>query len=179
MTGDTPASLPPTDLTDRAALRAMRESRRRVWRSILTVVVVTLGMIVVLILNRDHQAVRSCRTRMEYAVQELQKRYDNGEHSPLELPLPQDVGDAGDGRREIERLRRHVYYNVLHAARISFAREVGVCCCRQPHTRLLLPDGRHVIIFNVERGTYELCWLDETEFARRAGELELRVPIAP
>lgn len=162
----------------RAASRTLRERRRRVWRSALTVVIVTAGMVILLIINRDNQTIRSCRERMEYALQELERLREEEGRAPRELPVAGESGLADDGATPAQQMRAHVYYNMLYAysMEIGYGREIGVCCCKRPHTRLFLPNGRHVIVFNVERETFELHWMDEADFARRSEELGLKVP---
>ena len=48
-----------TTLTERAEQRTLAKRRRRVWRNLLFFVVVTLAIVVLTLLNRDEQAIRS------------------------------------------------------------------------------------------------------------------------
>ncbi len=160
-----------TPASDEAALRTLGQRRRRVWRSVLLVVLLTLVMVMLSVMNRDQQAIDSCRERMEYAVREFQRQFDEHGISPTALPLPQDTPDAA------ARMREHVLYNYLYTE--SALTEVGVCCCRYPHSRLFQPAGRHVITFNVRDGRYLLRWVKEEEFRQKADDLGLRVPIRP
>lgn len=176
MTTDAPASATSSAIREDAALRTMRERRRRVWRNVLAVVVVTAGIGVLTILNRDAAAIRSCRKRMEFAALRFQELRDKGLPSEPVLPLPEDVDGAAESRKRIMELRDHVHYNVFYADRATFTREVGVCCCLRPHSRLFRSSGRHVIILDVDRGVHSVVWMDEAEFARRAEQLGLRVP---
>ncbi len=155
--------------SQRVERRTLGERRRRVWRNVLFVIAVTVVMLVLSLMNRDEQAIRGCRERLERVLQVFQKLHDSGDPPPALLPLPQE------GDRVSEEVRSHMHYNVLYSERILFSREVGVCCCLQPHARLFQPSGRHVIILDTQRGKYELRWMDETEFERRAAELGLPV----
>jgi hypothetical protein len=168
-----------TTLTERAEQRTLAKRRRRVWRNLLFFVVVTLAIVVLSLLNRDEQAIRSCRERMEYAVRVFQEREDKGEPPLPLLPLPDKDTRADDAERRLMAWRDHTHYNVLYSERVTRAREVGVCCCLHAHTRLLWPVGRYVVILDAPRRRYELRWMDEREFADRADDLELRVPGQP
>lgn len=153
--------------TESVAWRTLFERRRRVWRSVLLVLILSLAMIVLSIVNRDQQEVDGCRQRMEYAVAEFQRQYDEKGLSPTAVPLPEGTGELAD------RLRAHIHYNWFYTE--SPHEEVGVCCCRHPHTRLFLPAGRHVITFSVRQRKYKLTWMNEDEFVRRAEALGLRL----
>lgn len=178
MTDEAPAQSRAPELEDRAALRTLRERRRRVWRSMAGVLVITLGMLVLLVINRDNQAIRSCRSRMEFARAELQRLHDDGSLPPRVLPWPAPVeGVRGQSRARVT-ASGHVHYDPFHSTRFGAASRVGVCCCKKPHTRLFFSDGRHVVIYDVQQGQYELQWMDEARFAQEAEGLGLRVPEA-
>lgn len=157
--------------SEQVARRTLRQRRRRVWRSIALVIVLMLAMVVLSILNRDQQEIDACRERMAFATQEFQRLYDERGTTPSALPLPEGDAEARD------RIRSHVLYNVLYTK--SSRTEVGVCCCQAPHDPLFLPPGRHVIVFNVREGRYDLRWMSEDEFVRQADDLGLRVRLAP
>ena len=178
MTDSEPAAAK-TTLSERAEQRTVGERRRRVWRNLLLFVVVTLAIVVLSLLNRDEQAIRSCRDRMEYAVRVFQEREDKGEAPLPLLPLPEKETRADDAEQRLMAWRDHTQYNVLYSERVSRARQVGVCCCLHAHTRLFWPIGRYVIIFDVPSRKYELRWMDERAFADQADDLELRAPGQP
>ena len=92
------------------------------------------------------------------------------------MPLPTEGVDADEHRRLVRELQSHVYYDAIFDHRPGTSHDVGVCCCREPHARLIGPDGRHVLVFDTQTGKYAVLWLRDTEFARRAGELGLRIP---
>jgi len=171
MEGEARAKSNPVWATDEAALRTLGQRRRRVWRSVLLVGALIVVMVTLSVMNRDQQAIDSCRERMEYAVREFQRQFDERGVSPAVLPLPQDTPDAA------ARMREHVLYNYLYTE--SALTEVGVCCCRYPHSRLFQPAGRHVITFNVKEGRYLLRWVREEEFRQQADDLGLRISIHP
>lgn len=158
------------------ALRTLRERRRRVLRSVLIIAGVSLVMVAVVVMNRDEASIRSCAERMEAARQVFQTLQDQGLPPPPTLPLPTEGVDADERRRLVQELQSHVYYDALFNHRRGTSHEIGVCCCREPHARLIGPDGRHVLVFDTETGKYAVLWLRETEFARRAGELGLPIP---
>ena len=166
-------------LAERAGQRTLRERRRRVWRNVALMVVVTIGMVVLTLLNRDAQALRSCRDHMEYAVGVFQERHDKDEPPLSLLPLPEQAGRGDPAERQLLAWRDHTHYNALYFARAGISREVGVCCCLHPHSRFFQPAGRYVVVLDAARGKYELRWMNEDEFRRRAGDLGLRVPDAP
>ncbi len=173
MATESPASASPEAPSERVALRTMVQRRRRVLRSVLAVVLGALVLLVLSILNRDAQALEACRQRMEQALKTFQQHHQEWLRDPLKFPLPSVEAQLGDVWRE------HVLDNWRFTEQAAYAHEVGVCCCEQPHSRLFRPAGRYVILFNVPEQKYELKWMDEPEFARRAVELGLRVGARP
>lgn len=151
------------------ASRVMMQRRRRVIRSALTVLGVTVVMLVLTIMNRDQQAVESCRHRMETAQETLQEQHQEWLRDPQKFPLRAVAAQLGDVWRE------HVLDNWRFSEQAAFARRVGVCCCERPHSRLFRPAGRHVIIFHGGEHRYELIWMNEGEFAEQAEQLGLQV----
>jgi hypothetical protein len=173
MNPDTPPLSNPSVTSDRVALRTLGERRRRVLRNVLFVVVVSLVMLVLTVANRDQQAIDGCKERMEYAVKTLREHHREWLRDPQKFALPLIEAHLGDT------WRYHVLDNWRFTEQAAFAREVGVCCCERPHSPLFLAAGRHVIIYHVAEQEYELKWMTEREFARRAEELGLRVSIRP
>lgn len=173
MSPDTSTLSNPSVASDRVALRTLGERRRRVLRRVLFVVVVSLVMLVITIANRDQQSIDSCKKRMEYAVSALREHHSDWLRDPQKFPLRLIAEQMGDVWRD------HVLDNWRFSEQAAFAREVGVCCCERPHNPLFLPPGRHLIIYHVAKREYELKWMTEREFARRAEELGLRVRVQP
>lgn len=174
MTTPVPAPSERSVASERAEQRTIGKRRRRVIRSVFTVVVVTLAMVFLSALNRSVVDIRSCRERMQYAVDRFQERYDFGDRRTVAFPLPDSAADDPDSERRAQRLRAHVYYNPSPSdSRAGAWGEIGVCCCRRPHNRLFRPAGRHVILFNFKQVRYELRWMEEDEFAREAPRLNL------
>ena len=170
---ESPASLLPSAPSERAARRTLAQRRRRVLRSALTVIAIMLVMLVLTVLNRDEQALHACRERMEQALQTFQKHHEEWLRDPLKFPLPSVEAQLGDVWRD------HVLDNWRYTEQAATTNEVGVCCCERPHSRLFRPSGRHVIVFNVPQQKYELRWMNEDEFIRRADELGFRRPVRP
>ena len=159
--------------SEHVARRAMIQRRRRVLRSIFTIVAVTLVILLLTVLNRDEQAVQGCRERMEQAVKTLQQHHTEWLRDPQKFPLPSIGAQLGDVWRD------HVLDNWRFTEQAAFAREVGVCCCEQPHSRLFQASGRYVIIYHVAQQKYELVWMNELEYQRRAEELGFRIQSPP
>jgi hypothetical protein len=170
---ETPTALSPDAPSERVARRTLAQRRRRVLRSALIFIVITLVMLVLSILARDEQAVRACRERMEQALVTFQQHHEEWLRNPLKFPLPSVEAQLGDVWRD------HVLDNWRYTEQAAIADEVGVCCCERPHSRLFRPSGRYVIVFNVPRQKYELHWLNEEDFLKRANELGFRLPLRP
>lgn len=162
------SSMPDT-ATDRATLRAMGERRRRVLRSAIVVISIMLAIAVLSTINRDQQAVTSCRERMESAVGLLQEHATKGLRGRAGSPRSMLRTELG------QRWRDHVFHNEMFNRQKIFRQKVGVCCCKQPHSSLLWAPGRYVIIYDAQSQKHQLLWLEEKEFDRRANELGLRV----
>ncbi len=158
--GSTPAG-------QRVAHETLVQRRRRVIRSVLAVLAMTVVMVLLSLAGRDQQSIESCRQRMEAAVKILQESHGEWLRDPLKFPLPSIADRLGDVWRE------HVLDNWFYTEQAASKREVGVCCCERPHHRMFMSDGRYVIIFDVRRQRYELQWMDESRFAQRAEELGL------
>lgn len=175
-------------VADRATRRIMSQRRRRVWFNVAVFVLVTAVMVVLSMAHRDHQSVRSCERRLEFARQELQKLLDDhGRVAPGSLPLEgwkevkemwepsspaeQEMHDEYYSRRE------HYYYNSRYGRQLARRAPIGVCCCADQHRLYLRADGRHVIVFDGQR--YELRWMTEREFHEQATALELTLPAEP
>jgi hypothetical protein len=145
----------------------MAERRRRVVRSVLTVLFISLVMVVLSALNRDRAAIDSCEQRMRYAVRVLQDNHKQWLQAPSTFPLDiirDRLGDAWNGS---------VFENSRFTEQAAFMVSVGVCCCERPHGRLFRPGLRHVVVYRVREETYDLLTLEEGEFARRADGLGL------
>ncbi len=101
--------------------------------------------------GRDQQDVRDCRTRLERAVRDY--------------PRPSEALSAAAS---------HYVYRPDNLSADAPDGPVGVSCCAAAHGLFLDTDGRHVVIYN-ERA-YEIRWMTETEFQRRAESLGLAAP---
>jgi hypothetical protein len=171
MNPDAPTLSNPGAASERVTMRTLGERRRRVLRSVLFVVVVMLVMLVLTLANRDQQSIDACKKRMEYAVATLRDHHGEFLRDPQKFPLPLIARHFGDAWRD------HVLDNWRFSEQAAFAREVGVCCCERPHSPLFLAPGRHVIIYHVDTQQYELKWMTEREFAKRAEALGLHVRV--
>jgi len=165
----------PTELSDRAALRTVRERRGRIIRTVLKVAGVVVAMALLLILNRDNQSARGCRTRMEALAERLQvlERSDDDNDNPVQLLLrdPHRMPDESqDVRSQLGHVHINTFYHVLAASR----GQAGVCYCRESHERILLPSGRNVLLFDAADKSYKVVWMEETEFRAQAEGLGFR-----
>lgn len=175
-------------VADRASRRTMSERRRRVWLNVAVFSLVTAAMVVLSMAHRDHQSVRSCQRRLEFARQELQKLLDDsGRVAPESLPLEgwEEVTQMGEPSSPAEQemhdeyymRREHYFYNSRYGRQLTQRRLVGVCCCAAPHRLYLQADGRYAIVFDGQR--YELRWMTEREFHEQAAALKLILPAQP
>lgn len=170
MTSESPTTAGETT-SQRVSRKTMRQRRWRVWRGVLLVVALLVVAVVLSFLTREQQEIGAARERMEYACQTLQRLYAQDGGTPRKLPLPDQSEDLQ------QTLREHVHYNKLYAE--SPRPVVGVLCSRNPHQRLFRPSGRFVITFDAHRKQFELQWMNEAEFARRARDLGLQVSVQP
>lgn len=155
------------DVSREVALRTMRERRRRIWRNMLTVVAGLFVMLVLLIINRDSQAVRACEGRMRLAAERMRASLAD-ERLPIGVLLRR-----GEDSPKLAALRDHVYPNLFYTTQMRGQRLIGLCCCARPHKRMLLADGRYVILFDTQDKTFHVEWMDESEFQQRARQLGL------
>ncbi len=166
---------PPSSPAEQAARRVMRQRRMRVWRSVLLFVGLTLIMLVLSMANRDKEAQRTCRRRMQFAAEMLQSVVDRGEPLPPHLPLPRERGARADRRERVA--REHYHYGSLLQSVPADAKVLGVCVCVRPHHFFLNASGRHVLRLDVEKRRYSVGWETEAEYCRHAAQIGL--PIKP
>jgi hypothetical protein len=100
---------PPVDtvITQRARLHTLMQRRRRLWRRILVLAIVTGVMVLVATLNRDTQYLREERKRGQMVADELQKEFEVRREFPLMFPSGKDPRED-PWRREIEELDRKI-----------------------------------------------------------------------
>lgn len=148
---------------DRASLRTFRKRRRRVWRNVLTVLVVTALMVVLVMARRDQQDVGRCQETMRFIVRAFENPDMRSSGFPLNLPQPQS--DAAMDRS-------HYHYSVRNAqSMLDDDPPVGIVCCDHPHRLFTRADGRYVVLF--DGGAFRLEWLTERDFQQRAAGLRL------
>lgn len=123
--------------------------------------IVTAGVVLLLVRNRDDQEVRSCRERMEHALGEFESALRRGDTlGALPLPVRPDTP------------RDHFHFNSLYSTGPS---PTLTCCCAEPHHLYLRAGGRHLITFDRIRGAYSMEWLTEDEFQARLASLNFRL----
>jgi len=168
-----------------AAEQTLARRRRRVWRNLTLIMVITGIMVVLSMAERDNQSLRgsieTCRRNLEFAAGRLQEAFDRGEPAPPRVPLPQDPAPPGLSPADQEayqdaQLDRilHYHYEPMHRKALSPGRTAIICYCVKPHHLYLRDDRRHVILFDGRK--YQVACLGETEFRRRAAELGIALP---
>lgn len=162
MTEATTISTRQRDLSQQVYRRLRRERNHRFLRGILMVILVSVGMIVLAISNRDTQAVKTSANIARALADALQQSYDHNGRAARRLP------NITLGSRYI---RDVVTFNVYYPDQIRTARRVGVCCSKRPLELYLRPSGRHVVLFDGEH--YSVEWMPESEFQQRAFGLGL------
>jgi len=165
----------------RAAARIMSKRRRRIWRNIIFFIVATVAMVVLALLNRDHQDVMQSQRVMAYVLAECQAAATRSlpPNLPSSMPKPPSITDAEwFGHEEGEgRLRNRFLYLPANAGRASPAQPL-VVCCDDPAVHLLLrADGRHVVLFDGR--AFQMRWMDEPEFSARSAALGVHVSEKP
>jgi hypothetical protein len=146
----------------------MRQRRRRVWRNLLTFLLVTGAMVLRVMARRDQQDVGRCLETMRFIAQELERAEQRGLGVPTNLPLPPMAEDQSNATRH------HYHYspgNVAAAKGRPGGQPLGVVCCDHPHPLFTRTDGRYVVLSNGQ--AFELRWMREAEYQQRAAELRL------
>ncbi len=108
--------VPPTDavVAQRARARTLAQRRKRLWKRVALLVVVTIAMVLAVLLNRDTQHLRGERKLGQMVADELQKEFEGRRDPPLtfpsgkdprEDPLSQEIKELS---QEIEELRKEI-----------------------------------------------------------------------
>ncbi len=141
---------------ERAGLRTMTQRRRRIQRSLATVGLVTVVMLLLALLQRDQQSTRQCRRQVDAAIEGFRHAHRVGRVPPTTFPsVPQADAEAPD----------HFAYNILYAQLVRSTNPVGVFCCAEPHRLYLHESGRHLVTFDGQ--DFHVSWVPAGEFARR------------
>ncbi|MCG3126557.1 MAG: hypothetical protein CHACPFDD_01404 [Phycisphaerae bacterium] len=147
---------------ERAMLHVMSLRRRRVLRTVLTLLGILVVMVLITMATRDAQNVSLCRVQVDFAVDAF-NRLGSGD---LPLLLPKSAAGPAS-------VRDHFAYTPTNAALIEKIRPVAVCVCAQPHPLFLRAQGRHLILFDGQR--YSAEWVTESELQGRAERLGLHL----
>jgi hypothetical protein len=107
MTTVEPTPLTDAAVTQRARLRTLAQRRRRLWRRITFLIVVTIAMVLAVMLNRDTQHLRGERKLGEMVATELQSEFERRRDPPLMFPSGRD---AKEDRltRELSELNQNI-----------------------------------------------------------------------
>ncbi len=140
-------------MTERSIpLRVTTRRRRNVRRNLGIMAAMVALTLLITMAGRDQQHVRDCRARLAQAVRD----YPRADESHTDATS-------------------HYVYRPDNLGADAPDEPVGVSCCAAAHRLFLDTDGRHVVIYDGQ--TYEIRWMTETEFQRRAASLGLAGPV--
>lgn len=155
-----PATKNPAELVDRSSLRLMREKKRRVWRSLLLVVVVTGVIVYLAMLQRDTQSRRGAEREAQRIVAAFQRmRQATGALPERVPPLERRSADTWNA----------YYFNPAYTRRAERGETTGVVCPREDLRMYLGGSGRYVVVFR--NGDFEAHWMSAEEFRSAAARL--------
>lgn len=155
-----PATKNPAELVDRVSLRLMQEKKRRVWRSLLLVVVVTGAIVYLSLLQRDAQSRRGAeRESRQIAAAFERMRQATGALPERVPPLERRSADTW----------KAYYFNPAYTRRAERGETTGVVCPRSDLRMYLGPSGRYVVLFR--NGAFESQWMPAEEFRQSAARL--------
>lgn len=138
---------------------------RRVRRALLTIVTVSAGLICVMVLQRDVQDQRHCHERIAFALEALEEIHAGGHAAPIVLPQPPQPVPVV--------FTPHFRYDPFFEQLARFKTPVAVAWCENPHQRVWLENGRHLLEYDGQH--YQVRWLAEPDFlayAKAAGILQ-------
>jgi hypothetical protein len=163
MTSTQSTSLVDGVATQRARWRTLLERRKRFWRRILLLVLVTVIMVLVALANRDMLLRREVQKRAALVARALQHAYTNRpQDPPLRIP---------DLPAPYEKLHQDFYFNIFYVDQQATRPRVGVCCRKDPVPFLLRADGRVVILFDGKQKQFTAQWMTERKFRDEAPAL--------
>jgi hypothetical protein len=99
------AQLTDAVVTQRARLRTLKQRRRRLWRRIATLAIVSVVMILVVMLNRDTQHLHKLNERGQMVAAALQHEFESRGVLPLMFPSGRNSQER-DLQRQLEALNR-------------------------------------------------------------------------
>lgn len=111
MTRVEPAPLADAVVTQRARARTLTQRRKRLWRRVALLVIVTIAMVLAVLVNRDTQHLRGERKLGKMVAAELQKEFEARHDPPLMFPsgkdpredeLTRELNELKDTQRELE-----------------------------------------------------------------------------
>lgn len=151
-----------TAASQRAGVRVMVERRRRIWRRLGLILVVTAVIVVLAQAQRDSDLLRRqgdhAKRGVAGALQEIR----------ASIGKPPDV--LRFAQRPDDRLSQY-YFNPLYAEHAREDRPAGVACLRAPLSLFLRPAGRYVVLY--DGATFRVEWMTESDFQQRADGLGL------
>ncbi len=144
-------------------LRVAKRRRRNVRRNLGIIAAMVALTLLITLAGRDQQDVRNCRARLEHAVRSFREHV--AASLPREFPRPGEAHSIAAS---------HYAYRPDNLSAGAGDEPVGVSCCAVAHGLFLDTDGRHVVIYDGQ--AFEIRWMTETEFQRRAASLGLPGP---
>ena len=132
-------------------LRVAKRRRRNVRRNLGIMTAMVALTLLITMAGRDQQHRRDCRARLVQAVGDYPRRTE-----------PHSAAAS------------HYVYRPDNLSADAPDAPVGVSCCAAAHRLFLDTDGRHVVTYDGR--AFEIRWMTETEFQRRAESLGLAGP---
>jgi hypothetical protein len=140
--------------------RTLSERKRRVALNAVLVVIVTGGMILAAMAQRDTQAIRSARRLCDDLAAGLQLSLAREGRATVRMP---DLGERTQVAQDIYR------FNPFYADMVRIRSPIGVFGMREPLDLYLREEGRFVVLFDGTR--YEAAWLAEKDYQGQARDL--------
>lgn len=159
MTG-TASNSPPIDasVAEKVRRRTMVQRRRRVLLHLAAFIAVSIGMLYVVLWQRDDHAMRSITDISRAAAAAMQKQFDQSGVPPAEFP---DLG------KQYSRAAARYVMNIAYAQQLSRHKQVVVLVTARVH-RFLAADGHSLVLFDGREFTER--WLTVDELRANASE---------
>jgi len=148
---------------ERVRARLLRERHRRLARQIALVTLVSVGMIVVVLINRDRQAMKRSARLAHQVAAAFQEEMERSGRLPPRIPSIDSQTD--------EVVRQRYLFNLFYPTQVDTQSVVGVCGPKDALQLYLRAAGRHVVLY--DDGRFRAQWMPEAELRRRARSLGL------
>lgn len=150
-------------VAERVRARVIAQRKRRILINLGVFVLVTLGMVYVVLLQRDDQAVRNINDLGARIAAALQSEWNASAALPIQFP---DLGP------ETRAARGRFVFNARYVEQLRARTPVVVCMT--PRVRLYLrSDGHSIVLFDGDR--YTATWMTTDAFRAKADALGIIV----